>query len=352
MKKNAFRIRNIVILTVAVFFIFFCMSMGFTSMGKWETYSTPHLHSLNDLWFNGETGVVAGYYQSLDDRLKIRELYPRLAKRKAIILYRQYAESDWIKVYSGQGNILQLSYNEKEKYLYALGREYFTEGQWKAFLLFSRDLGKSWEEMPKPPEKTEGISFSGTRVAYAWSVDQVYRSTNGAQTWELCKNIEFKLKIHGPTLAGGTNNTFWYANESNLFLILSDGRIQKERLPSNFTPEVLTTDPHDYLWLLGKSGVDQKLHLLKRTGVDKFDSVSSMPYFLPDQLYVGTAISVITGTDLKNLPPPEGVMLRSRDGSKSWDPVPKLPDGTKVFFEDDKAIWLLGTMDRLHRLVN
>ena len=191
MKKKAFRIKNIVLLTVTVLFMFFCISLGVTLMGKWETYSTPHLHTLNDLWFNGESGIVAGYYQSLDDRL-IKDLYAGLAKQEAIILYRQDTKSDWRKVYSGRGNILQLSNNAKEKYLYALGREHFPDGQWKAFLLLSKDSGNSWKEMPKPPEKTEGISFAGNRVAYAWSIDKVYRSINGAQTWELCKNIDFK----------------------------------------------------------------------------------------------------------------------------------------------------------------
>lgn len=351
MIKKPFLTRTIVLVVEMVLFSFLCISMGFSSMGKWKTYSTPHLHSLNDLWFKGERGVVAGYYQSLDDLVKL-DLYESLSKQEAIILYKQNAKSDWRKVYSGIGDILQLYYNAKEEYLYALGRKYFPDGQWKAFLLLSKDFGNSWKELSKPPEKTEGISFAGNRVAYAWSVDQVYRSVNGAQTWESCKNIEFKLQRKTPILTGGNDSIFWYASQSSLFVILPDGQVQKEALPSGFKPKVLTTDSHHDLWLLGKSEIDQKLLLLKRTDAGKFDSVSSIPYFLPGQLYVGITISIITGTDLKNLPPPEGVMLRSRDGGKRWKPVPKLPDGTKVFFEGDKAIWQLGTMDRLQRLVN
>lgn len=351
MKKNASHIRNVLLLTMILFFIFICISRGISSMKKWRTYSTPHLHSLNDLWFNGETGVVAGYYQALDDLLSL-SLYESLAKEEAIILYKQDFKSCWSKVYSGQGDILQFSYNAKEKFLYALGREYFPDGKWRAFLLLSKDFGKNWVELPKPPEKTEGLSFVGDMVGYTWSIDQVYHSTDEAKTWVPCEKIEFKLEVNGPKPLSGKNNKFWYTKESNLYSILPDGRVQKEKMPPDFTPEVLASDPHDDLWLLGKSVFDQKLILLKRTDFGEFELVSSLPYFLPGQLHVGFKIIVITGTNLKNIPPTERVMVRSFDDGKLWDSVHKLPDGTKAFFEDDKAIWLLGTMDRLHRLVN
>ena len=351
MKKIGFRLKYIVLLKTMILLLFFCITIGVTSMKNWKTYFTPHLHKLNDLWFNNETGVVAGYYQSLDELLKLH-LNESLAAQEAIILYRQGTDSEWCKVYSDQGNILQLSYKTKEKFLYALGRKHSLDGQWKAFLLFSKNFGKNWIKLPKPPENIEGINFAGNDVGYAWSIDQVFRTTNGAQTWALCEKIPFKLNVHGPTIATGTNNLFWYANKSNLFVILPNGLVQKEILPTNFITKVMTIDPNHNLWLLGKSEVDKKLHLLKRTDVNKFELVASLSYFLPNQLYVGTTISVITGTDLKNIPPAKNVMLRSKDGCKSWHSVSQFPEGTKVFFEDDAVIWQLGTMDRLQRLVN
>ena len=317
---------------------------------RWKIEETiPHLHKANDIWFEDETGILLGYYSSLDDLL-ISDQNQRLARREAIILRKNPWNDTWLKVFSGDGEMLQISFDKKNSLLYALGRSYFENGVQKSYLLVSRDLGKKWSNCPTPSDLLNGICFRSGSTSIVWSEEAVYRTRGNGNSWEKIYTGTIFTKSRPKPLVS-INGNIWIPGNKKVIKKDKENKESYISLPDNFKLDQLQTGFDNVLWIAGRKKVDDDEFLfVYKLHQGKFTLISQLGRYLANNFYVGKEQISIYCTDLYDKPFKKTLLL-SNDKGRTWQiEKPLVTNATgPTYYENERVIWDVATRDRIQK---
>jgi hypothetical protein len=319
---------------------------------RWKIEETiPHLHKANDIWFENETGILLGYYSSLDDLL-ISDRNQRLAKREAIILRKNpLNDNTWLKVFSGDGEIFQISFDRNNSMLYGLGRSYSESGVQKSYLLVSKDFGKNWSNYPAPSDLLNGICFRSGSTSIVWSEESVYRARGNGISWEIIYTGTIFTKSRPKPLVSIDGNIIWIPENKKIIKKDKENREIHISLPNNFKLDLLQTGFDNVLWIAGRKKVDDDEFLfVYKLNQGKFILISQLGRYLANNFYVGKEQISIYCTDIydKSL---KKKLLFSNDNGRTWQiEKPLVANATgPTYYENEHVIWDVATRDRIQK---
>ncbi|MGE0084200.1 MAG: WD40/YVTN/BNR-like repeat-containing protein [Desulfococcaceae bacterium] len=311
----------------------------------------PYLHEANDIWFTGNTGLFAGWYMNLDN-MNVKDIIDnRWTLREAVILKTKLnAHDNWIKTYSGNGEILQLLPVDNVTFL-SLGRKYDANGKAKAFLLISNDTGQTWKMLPEPPDLFDGIACYKDNTVYGWAGESVFVSKDIGVNW-ICINGNLSINNSEAKPIVDDKGILWLVSKGRIVGLSADGTKQDEEVKEKIKIDCFANSQEGTLWVIGRGGKNfaENVLLIKKEAAHVYKVVSKLPYFLPRDLWVGHGVINVWGSDMNESPPTRLLMISSDRGLSWSQEKPKdIYAHGPVFFENDQIIWNVATKDRIQR---
>lgn len=332
-----------------------CNSCRSANMAKWEIVTRwPQYHQPFALWFEKGTGLLLGQHRTLEQLLDPNMAKVRSAK-EAFILRGEGDFRSWSKVYSGRGEFRSVS-SPEHGLLYALGVSTDEEGNNRAFLVSSADLGRTWAPLPPPPIPSIGVAFYEPKAGYVWSVERLYQTQDGGQTW---RDIEFPLHILDgfPPPVVDKHGTVWVVGKAELRSVEKSGQRSVVSLPEGFRADLLALDSQGRPWLAGHQPTDGggrgPLELLTLPpGARELQRVSKFPnpILLAEHLCVGRGTIFLIASDIGETPPVSQLQVSTDEGRKWKRESPAITRSIgAVFVDEDETIWATASADRLQR---
>lgn len=333
----------------AIILLMFILIQIKTTLNKWKiTFNLPRLHKVEAIFSKNGVFMALGHFTPLETLL-LKDFEKSRSLMEAMVLKRDTKYDHWKKVYSGKGELFDVSYQGGGD-LFALGWNFRSNMDIQAFLIKSDDFGETWVDLPPPPDRFLGIDFSFHRTAYAWSDKYIYRTKDDGKTWEQL-SYEFSFSRSGPHPALDKDMNLFVPMKSNVFIIDSKNNNNTYKLPNSLKLDSISIAPDNTkLILASHSELKEKLYILKFTKRGDFEIISEIPWILPNGFHVWGDIIAVMGSEM-NVTPPKKVLILTRNRGKDWKiEVPPISDAIgAIFFEEDKAIWAYGSMGRIQR---
>lgn len=346
--------RNSLIFFVALLFVL--LTSVACSSGNWKyIIDTPSMNIALGIYFEGNYGFFYGH-NIADDDFSVGD-GPSMWERFEAAIYKVdlRKNSEWIKVFSGRGQIEQIKKIDGQGSFLALGREFHKDDEERAYFLLSNDFGETWVELSKPAPLFIGFDLDENLNGYAWSQEKIYRTQDGAKSWIVVHDsIIVQRNIAEPKV--DLDGVLWYYSIAEGLVLHKTpaGESRAERPANDYRVDGLFVANDNAVWLVGRAGKDwkEKVLLLKKSKDRKngFLLAAELPYFLPRGFYVGPNVISIFGSDM-SVRPPKRMLMRSFDQGKTWNretPKDAYAHGP-VYFENENIIWNVATKDRIQR---
>lgn len=132
----------------------------------------------------------------------------------------------------------------------------------------SGDGGRSWVRIGGPSDHLVGVAFATRTQGYAWTLDALYYTEDGAESWALAaQTTQPAYYPMGVDLAAVTKSGVlwisaghpWYGaaekKKQNVLLRVSEGKdVQLVDAEVPYSLEALASDRDDVVWALGETG--------------------------------------------------------------------------------------------------
>ena len=366
-KKGSFKmiIKKNILLKITLFFIILAM---FSGCDKWKVIATtPKFCDLNSIWFKGSTGLLFCGYQKSESR----DVNERFYATQAIIFKTYDLGKNWKKVFTGR-TYFEGSSACKNGKIYAFGRQYDKKGDWKPFLVCTKNQGKTWSLKNFLSARIIGADFTSPEIFYAWSKKSIYRFKGDAKNWEKIVNIPYKEPCNYVGKGDGLGN-LWFGHGNWLALITANDKIMEQTFPLKHEIDAMTVDDDGNLWVVERDRREKDwkatLHRRKRekgeniTHSRGLSFMAVFPEFFAQSILVYGKKVVVMGSDMKPRTPRNEVWF-SDDSGQNWETenvqhtfhllthiFGDFSNGPSFLDKKSGAVYFDGTRDRLWQRV-
>jgi len=296
----------------------------------------PEMHKAKALWFNGNIGLVAGSYMSVDDWVKNENINEKMNKLRSFVLTTKDGGANWENQYLGNGEIQSISANKSNMKYYMLLNEYMKDGAVLSSVYKSNNELAYWNKIFIYKNKMNGIDFSNDNCLLVWSENNVYFSRDKGCNWEI---IETKSAAN-PVV--NNDCSIWIAVDKNIRAYNSNKLIVDTQL--NFTPTILTHDDVGRLYVIGVD--NDKLILTTFDNKMQTNTLYTKYGYNPIALNVSEDTIVFLASTI--IGSSRDIYLGySIDCGKNWKFRRANIDHSKPIFIDGRRVWVYCSHDEL-----